>query len=342
VRRVQRAPWSGRALLVAVTASVLVAAATFVFGSAARADSPSSQGWWTSANPGNVGGVGAPAAPPAPPDVPSNGLLVEGGPTSASGAGDTGATAYAALVYDVPDGATVSNLTLAVAPNSASTPSTSLELCPLTTQDFQPEEGGPMSDAPSYNCTNNVTAAQSSNSYQFNVSSLVASGTLAVAILPTSPPDRVVLSQPDTKSLQVQEPSDTTSGSPSDTGSSSGVFGSTAGTDTGSAIGAPSGTPTDTGGSSSSLSGVAATPVSSAAVIPALAVPSAAPPGSTPASSQPQANTELSAAAAPSAGPKPWVGLLFLLLLLVVAALWKGAGRSAAGNLPLPARDRTD
>ena len=317
----------GRALLV-LAASALVAAVSFGFGSTARADAPSSQGWWTSANPGSVGGLGAPAVTPAPPDVPSNGLLVQGGATSAAGVGNAGAIAYAALTYDVPAGATAGKLTLTVAPNSVTTPSTTLELCPLTIQSFQSEAGGPMSDAPSYNCTNNVTAAQASNSYQFNVSSLVSSGVLSLAILPTSPTDRVVLSQPDAQSLAVQATSDTTVAFPTDTGGSSGGLGSTAGTGTGSSAGIGS-APVDTSGATQVPTGVAATPVASAPLSPTLAQPK-----STPNPSTSGANAALVTPAASSSGPKAWVGVIFLVVLLLAAALWMGAGRSAGAEHP--------
>lgn len=314
-----RNPIRGTFLLIA--ASVLLAAVLFGFGSTAKADSPDSQGWWTSANPGNIGGVAPPATLPAPPDVPSNGILVQGGLTSSSGAGDSGATAYGALAYAVPNGATVGKLTLAVAPNSATTPSATLELCPLTTQNFQSEQGGPMSDAPSYNCSKNVTAAQASSSYQFDVSSLVSSGALTVAILPTSPTDRVALSQPDNQSLQVQTSTDTTVASPADTGSSSNSFGSTGGGDTGSS--SLANIPAGTSGATSSL-GVAATPVPSSPLSPTLAEPK-----STANQSAPLATPGLAASTSSGAGPRPWVGAILLVVLLTAVGLWMGAGRAA-------------
>jgi hypothetical protein len=231
----------------------------------------------------------------------------------------------------VPAGATVAKLTLAVAANTVTTPSTTLELCPLTIQSFQSEQGGPMSDAPSYNCTNNVTAAQASNAYQFNVSSLVSSGFLSLAILPTSPTDRVVLSQPDAQSLPVQASSDTTVASPADTGSS-GSFGSTPGADTGSSAGAasaPLNLPSDTSGATPFPTGAAATPVASAPLSPTLAQPK-----TTTNPSTPGVNAALVAPAASSAGPKPWIGVIFLVALLVAAALWTGAGRSPNAEQP--------
>lgn len=177
----------------------------------AGAMAPNQQGWWTSLNPGSVPEVGALPSPTLP-DVPAQGLLVEG-PSSSP-------VAYAALVYYLPAGATASTLTLTTATNSASTPNTTLELCPLTNPVLNPEQGGPSSDAPAYDCTTNVSAGEDSAStgYQFQVSTLVSDGSLAVAILPTGLTDRVVFNQPDANSLAVQSPP---ASSPSPTQSSS-------------------------------------------------------------------------------------------------------------------------
>jgi hypothetical protein len=255
--------------------------------------------------------------------VPSNGLLIEGGATTSSGAGNSGASAYAALIYDVPDGATLGKLNLTVAPNSATTPSTTLELCPLTTQSFQAEEGGPMSDAPSYNCSNNITAAQASSAYVFDVSSLVSSGALAVAILPTSPADRVVLSQPGTKSLDVQPAPDTTVASPPGSGSPSG-FGSSWPTDTGTAVGAAPTAPF--------VSALPLTPSSSAAPEPLLAQPRSTQGAPVANPSTQNSDRALVASASTSTEPRAWVGVIFLVALLLAAALWMASGRSATGR----------
>lgn len=313
-----------------------VATVSLGFGSTAKADAPSSQGWWTSANPGNVGGLGAPAAPPAPPDVPSNGLLVEGGPMSSAGAGDAGAAALAALTYVLPDGATAGKLTLTVAPNSATTPSSTVELCPLTSQNFQPEEGGPMSDAPSYNCARNVTAAAASGSYQFDVSSLLSSASPGVAILPTSPADRVVLSQPDAQSLQVQSPADAAVATPADSGSS-GTYGSSAitGTGTGAPAAAGSAIQGDTGTAAPSVPGLPVSPAPSPALSPSLAQPNSTT-NPKPATSPATPGTALVASASPSTGPRPWVGVIFLVGLITAAGLWMAAGRSATSRTPAP------
>src|SRR5437660_854289 len=84
------------------------------------------------------------ASPPAPPDVPGNDLLIQGG-------GGGAPPAFAAVLYELGPGSTVTNLTLTIAPNSAMTPSTTLQICPLLQPINHPEQGGPMSDAPPYN-----------------------------------------------------------------------------------------------------------------------------------------------------------------------------------------------
>src|SRR3954451_17374088 len=151
----------------------------------ASADEPVQQGWWTATNPGGLPTVPA----PLPPDVPADGLLVQGGPN--------GPTAFAAVVYSFDAGATVGQLTLTVARPSATTPAAALQVCPLGSPDILGEQGGPMSDAPTYSCTNKATAQpdDSGDNYKFTVTSLVGQGSLAVAILPVDPTTRVVLSK---------------------------------------------------------------------------------------------------------------------------------------------------
>jgi hypothetical protein len=182
-----------RAMRRVLFATVIVIASIGLAGSAARADAPRDVGWWTVTNPG-----GLPAAPPAPPDVKAGDLLIQGG-------GGGAPTAYAALLYELDPVATAGNLTLATAPNSGTTPSTTLQVCQLLQPINHPEQGGPMSDAPPYNCAHKATAAPGTDGkYQFNAADLVSNGLVAVAILPTGPVDRVVLSAPDANSLTTQ------------------------------------------------------------------------------------------------------------------------------------------
>jgi hypothetical protein len=133
-------------------------------------------------------------------------MLVEG--PSISAGPSSPPVAYAGLVYYLPLGGSASTLTLTVAAHSVTTPKATLELCPLTNPVLNPEQGGPSSDAPPYDCTHNVSAAPNAagSAYAFQVSQLVSDGSLAVAILPTNPTDRVVFDQPDANSLAVQSP----------------------------------------------------------------------------------------------------------------------------------------
>jgi hypothetical protein len=188
-----------RRLLLAAAAAVM---ALGVVPTAAHADAPRDQGWWTVTNP-----------VPAPPDVPARGLLVQGG-------GGGAPTAIAAVLYELNSGATAGTLTLAVAPNSATTPGATLQLCPLLQPINHGEQGGPMTDAPPYNCAHSVTAAPGADkTYKFPASGLVTDNLVAVAILPTGPVDRVVLSAPDGTSLATQPGSSDTTPPLTDTGS---------------------------------------------------------------------------------------------------------------------------
>jgi hypothetical protein len=169
-----------RLLLVVVLLPVFV-----LLAPAAPAAAPDQHGWWTTFG--------------SSPDVPADGLLIQGGTSPAS------PSAFGAVVYSVPDGSQIGKLTLVVAPSSASIPLTKLELCPLTSTIFTAAQGGAMADAPKFDCQRHVTAepAASGATYEFDVASLVGNGSLALAILPTSPTDRVVLSAPDGNSLAL-------------------------------------------------------------------------------------------------------------------------------------------
>jgi hypothetical protein len=109
------------------------------------------------------------------------------------------------VVYELPENATAGTLTFPIAPTTATTPAATLQLCPLAHPAIQLEQGGPMGDAPSFDCTTSVQTGPNAaaTAYQFNAAGLVRDGNLAVAILPTTPTDRVVLSPPDSNSLEV-------------------------------------------------------------------------------------------------------------------------------------------
>jgi hypothetical protein len=133
--------------------------------------------------------------------VPEDGLLVQGGPVQ-GGPADA-PTAFAALVYEVPDGETPGDLVLSVAPEATVTEA-SLRLCPLADASFTPAQGGPASEAPAYDCSTPIpgTRAADGTSYAFAVAGMERDGRLAVAVLPTSPADRVVFERPTEESLQ--------------------------------------------------------------------------------------------------------------------------------------------
>ena len=318
---------------------VLAAAPFFVLGaSGAGAETPSQQGWWTATNPGSIGGS---PAPPASPDVPPGDLLVEGGMAASS------PTAFAALVYQLAPGATVGTLSLQVAPRSATTPDATLELCALANPAISADEGGPMADAPSYDCHGSVTAqpASSGDTYRFQVSSLVADGALAVAVLPTAPTDRVVLSKPDDGSLPVQQTSD----SPGTVGTTwtggieapappggSGVGPGPAG----SAASAPSAPPVASGTPAGVPQGAAPQPAPTAQPALAPAAPSIQP-ATIQAPSPQAANSQgtgtsvnssapvMTSSAPADAGANPIVVVLLIIAVILGSLMWGTAGRAA-------------
>jgi hypothetical protein len=274
----------------------------------AGADAPTTTGWWTVANPG-------PVSLPVGSDVPKGGLLIEGGYGSATGAADSNAVAYAAVVYKFDAGATPGALTLTVPSGSASTPTAVLQLCPLKSDTFKAAQGAPMADAPPFSCQNSVTAALPSNgsTYTFYVSSLATDGELAVAILPTSPSDRVVLAAPGADSLPTTAAA---TGPDSSTSASTGTDTAPSAASTGPASGVDS--LPSAGDASSSLPSIAAN--TGAAGTPA---------SSSPAPSAPRAaNFPTSVASVATTASKGAVAFLVAALLIGLLE-WELAGRKA-------------
>jgi hypothetical protein len=318
----------------AVAAAVLISLGTVSLP--AYADAPAQQGWWTSANPGNSAAVPVTAGGP---DVPANGLLVESAGSSPA------PVAFAALVYDtvLPAG-TAATLDLTVTAQSATTPGSTLELCPLATSSIQPEQGGPMTDAPKYDCTTHVTAAVSSSggSFHFDLAPLLNSAALAVAILPTANVERVVLDQPSGTSLTVPQNTSTGTASPAggaippapapatSTSASSAPSGSTGGSVSSSAVGAGAATPTFGAAATASPSLAASTPG------PALATPA---PETTPSTRAGGAATNTvtpvalgAATTAKSGASFPFPAILLIVGLVAAVSLWVYAGRAAAAS----------
>ncbi len=180
-----------------VAAAVAGTILGIAFPAVASSQAPVQQGWWTSSNPGST-----PVAPPPPPDVSATGLLVQGGLGSPS----SGNGAYAALRYVLPADASVGPLTLRQTASSASTPGATLSACALAVSSFIAEQGGPIVDAPAYDCTHRVDAlahpdAAGAVTYTFEIRGLVKGGILALAILPGNATTRVALDAPGDSSL---------------------------------------------------------------------------------------------------------------------------------------------
>jgi hypothetical protein len=161
---------------------------------------PERQGWWTAtASPVPVPPlVPIGGTPSGAPDVAPGDLYVAGSANSAQ--------AVSALRYVAPDGVTIESLTLKATPGSVTIPGTTLRACPLTGDGaFAPAEGGPINDAPVWNCDRAVVGEPDAagGSYRFAVGSLVGNGVLAIAIVPAGTADRVVLAPPDAAAVAV-------------------------------------------------------------------------------------------------------------------------------------------
>ena len=206
VRAAQNRTWRGFGALRRPAALVVVLGAV-VFGAVgggarSGAAAPSRQGWWKVGLPIagiGIGGVGN-LKDPQGADVPDGGLLVQGGPSVAQPA------AYAALSFDLGTAAVSGPLRLVPAPTAASVPGSKLIACSLNDASFRPADGGPIADAPAYTCASTVNATvDGSGAYVFDIAALRRGDSLAVAILPSVPTDRVVFSRPGADVLPVTE-----------------------------------------------------------------------------------------------------------------------------------------
>jgi hypothetical protein len=298
-RVMRRGRFAGRA------AALLSLASWLVLGTGLEASGQSSvqSGWWS-------------AAPGVAPDAPEDGLVVEGPDESQP-------VTFAAVSYSLASGETPESLELTVASGSASTPSATLALCPLTTGSFSPEQGGSASDAPEYDCASKVTAAPegdpSASTYTFTVGSLVSGEGLAVAIVPTAPGGRVVFDAPDASSLQVSAGSSFSSTETSEFTSDVPSSGSEEST-------GASGTPA-----------LDAAPSSGAASDTAAGDAQAAAPQKTTASSAPaggEQNLATAAATSDAGGGGSFRAPLFIALALAAAVLWLLAGSLAGPSAP--------
>jgi hypothetical protein len=312
-RRPRRAVRAAQAVLVVTLAGVFGSG-----GAPAQADAPIVQGWWTTANQNDALPVTPPGLPVSvPPDVPADGLLVQGGAAADS------PTAYAALVYDLDAGSAAQRLVLNVAPTSATTPQAGLKLCALKDSSFSPEQGGPIAKAPAYDCAKSATAQPSADgtSYTFDAGKVADGTTLAVAILPTTATDRVVLSKPDSTSLATTAAAGGSSAPPAFSGpapaAGTGGGSGTAGTGT-------AGTPQLQSGGT-----LDAPPAAAPVDVPGPAVASAV---AQPAQSA-AAIAPVALAGSRSESHSGRTALIVLAALAVAAVLWSAAGASATSGV---------
>jgi hypothetical protein len=273
----------------------------------ARADAPTEQGWWTVANPG---GLPLSPADATAADVPADGLLVQSGPINPTS--PCNCTALAAVIYELKDGTTATDFTLKVAPNSGTTPVATLELCPLVNAGLHSEQGGPLGDAPDYDCKHHESAALGAgdSSFTFHVGSLVSDGILAVAIIPGDSTSRVVLSKPNSSSLATTES-----------------------TSSGPAFPAPSiSAPSTTDSGSAPVTGGAAAQQPSVPSLPQQSSVGGSDPGQTPViapspAATAVATTPVAATSSTDKGSTPIAILIIVAGIAVASALWAVAGR---------------
>lgn len=179
-------------LALAVAAGGLVAT---LLGSplpvAADSTGPSIYGWWSQAS------LAGPD-PTSNADVPSDGMLVQNaatGLTPTASCASSCPLAVSALQFSLPQGAVADTLTLNITGHTVITQAP--VACPATTA-FKAEEGGPWSDAPTYDCTHPVTGVvnAASTAVQFPMATLAKPDSLAVVVLAGGPADRIPFTKP--------------------------------------------------------------------------------------------------------------------------------------------------
>lgn len=169
------------ARLRAALGAVLLLSALLIGLVSPRADAATltQAGWWWRVNDPLLT-----AAVPAPPTVPEGGLMVAGAPD--------GATAIAALHFELDDGEGAPVLTLGVADNGDQGGASALLAACLTGSAWQPESGGAWTNKPFPACDQaSVTGvrAEDGSSWTFALSPLVSDGVLDITLVPGVVPD---------------------------------------------------------------------------------------------------------------------------------------------------------
>lgn len=251
-----------------LTAVLLGAASAWLWAAPAKAAPPLKDGWWTVTN------AGLGFAPPAP-LVPPDGLYVQNG--------FTGPAAISALTFRVDQGSAVGTITLKISgtPIITSPP----VACPISPAglNYKPAQGGPITDAPTYNCSKSqVTGKVSSDNttVSFDAAPLLDNGTVAAVVLAGGNADQVAFNPPGADALAVTP--------------ASGPGGAGGGPPPGSPAGQPAATPAGINNNSAFGTGSAATPVPAT---PIAGLPPALAPG-------PPAGASQSASPSSSSAPR--------------------------------------
>lgn len=166
----------------------------------ARAQAPDAVGWWSSTHRAAL-----PVVPPPPPDVAAGDLLLQGGDVQRNVPDTAPApTAYAALRYAVPDGATVTGLTLQVATGGQATDVRAY----ATTAAWQPVENGVIESAPAPDLSRYAVATLTGTTLTFtDIGKLTTDGGVLSVVLVPGVSDRLVIHHPTASALTVEEPS---------------------------------------------------------------------------------------------------------------------------------------
>lgn len=155
-------------------ALVATAAVVGLVPAGADAATLAQAGWWWRVNDGAL-----PATIPAPPTVPEGGLYVAGAPD--------GATAIAALHFDLAEGEAASVLTLKVAENGDQGGDTALLAACLTGSAWQPAQSGTWASKPFPACAEgsvNGVRSDDGATWTFAVAPLASDGIVDVTLVP--------------------------------------------------------------------------------------------------------------------------------------------------------------
>jgi len=173
---------AGTRRLRAASGMAMLASAALLLVLPSRVDAASlaKAGWWWRVNDGSL-----PAVPLAPPTVPEGGLMVAGAPD--------GATAIAALHFDVDDNETSPVLTLTVAPGGDQGGATALLAACLTGSAWEPASAGGWAFKPFPACEEgsvNGIRSDDGATWTFALAPLLSDGIVDVTLVPGVDPSR--------------------------------------------------------------------------------------------------------------------------------------------------------